>query len=512
MIQRIREHMASWAPGQKTGAFVLAFVAGMLCGLTAWVVAFCLAVLWIMRSFRLISWAAAVTALAAAVATANPPDVAAGLALADLRTLPEIKRLTTRYVSDISAERMIALNYALNAVSHSRVVTQAQPIGEGIARIDLNAYANYRDPESLKVLLAAWESLANIDPYWHITTQIIPPDKKEPETIVVDGGWITPKVSQELRALSGSAGCVLRADFFIAKVVAPPAYYQWAKVPATEDELLKSVGIDKDQQEKLAANTAANLLVSRITHKPRRVLHFSGPLGSTWVTQDVNSEAANKDPVRAPIDFKGKLGEAKFNFDASEVIFARPNHFWGGALYDSAGKIQQEVPANIAHDPGMKDGRVIPLVSCVHCHEVEGAGGLQSFKDDQFALLTGEAAILRSYLPEVASRVAELYDPARMNRAIERDRLDYADAVKLATLRTPAEASASLMRVYRGFVEEPVTRAAAAKECGLTEEQFIGATLASRDPILLSLRAGKSVRRGNFESSWNELMTLRGKP
>ncbi len=77
-----------------------------------------------------------------------------------------------------------------------------------------------------------------------------------------------------------------------------------------------------------------------------------------------------------------------------------------------------------------------------------------------------------------------------------------------ATGLTPHDAAAALASTYAQFVDRPVTRAIAAAECGVGEEQFVVATRHSTDPAILALRGGRELRRTTYEASFPELMLL----
>ena len=101
------------------------------------------------------------------------------------------------------------------------------------------------------------------------------------------------------------------------------------------------------------------------------------------------------------------------------------------ALYDAAGNRVDAVPDKVAKDFA-GDGIIRPLVSCLRCHERNGGlAGLQPFHDDQSDLL--RFATLTSFVPEVAQRIGELYDPDRLGKVMARAREDYTQAVGLAT-------------------------------------------------------------------------------
>lgn len=451
-----------------------------------------------------------ISTLLAALALAVTPAEATQAALADVQSLAPEHRGQMRYLVCETKDQQTAVAYVCNAISRSRIITTPKVVAGGLVRIDLAAYANQRDSRTYHELHAAWERLAADDPYFHIKTQVAISGQKEAKTVTVDGGWIGAAEAAALRQASASAGAVLRADYFIARVAAED-YYAWAGVPQKQGDFLNGLGVDKSVIEKLAADTAANLFRSNITHKPRRVVRLPGPQGSVWLTLDVDGESPDRDPIRNPVDVDGPAGKQRFNFQASEIFYTRPNGFWGVALYAANGERQASVPDKIAKDSESQDGIVQPLISCIRCHEAHGKAGLQPFTDDQHPLLTGEAAILKSYLPEVAQRVGELYDPAKLNREIDRDREDYEAAVKEACGCTTAEAAQSLAATFARYAYADVSRETAADECGFVVDRFVALTAGSTDPITLALRAGKKVTRKAFEASYSDIMQRVGK-
>ncbi len=271
----------------------------------------------------------------ATVAFAETPPTAARAALADLQAQPIERRQLLRYLAFDRPEQVAAVDYVLNAISRSRLIVRAEPVGATLLRIDLAACGNPRDPAALAELHAAWETLVLIDPYFHLRTQVAIPtnlaagldqrseksargaarhESTQPldlEAVTIDGGWIPADVARDLKLSTLSAGPVLRADFFVAHAAAAPHYYAFAGVPRTESELLKRLGIDRVAVDRLAADTAANLFISRVTNKPRRLVRLPGPLGGTWFSRDVEVETPDRDPLRNPVNYIGAAAGRK---------------------------------------------------------------------------------------------------------------------------------------------------------------------------------------------------------
>ena len=270
------------------------------------------------------------------------PETELQAALADLtaRVAPG-EHATTRYLSLYAVppskrrETAAVVSFVLNSVSRaaSLYVPETVPGCDGrILRVSLARYG--LPPET-------WKALTGLDPYWHIQTQVLTPAVK---TVYTDGGWLDLAAAARLRAMTGSGGAVLRADFFLAKAATTAGggiYYQLASVPEREAEFFNELGIDLPTIDSLGADEGANLLYSLVTRKVRRVVRRQGPLGGAWQTYDVQASTPERDPLRRPFAFE---------FDASELIASRRNGLHLFALYDRQGRRQDSVPDAIAKD------------------------------------------------------------------------------------------------------------------------------------------------------------------
>ena len=319
------------------------------------------------------------------------------------------------------------------------------------------------------------------------------------KTVTTDGGWVDLQAAARLRAATRSAGALLRADYFVTQATIPPRYYEFAGVPESESEFLKSLGVDQKVIDRLRANAGANLIISGVTAKPRRIVWSQGPLGGVYSTLDVERVDAPHDPLRRPISVAG----LEFQYDVSEWFAVAPNGLWRTALFNAAGRRQNAVPDRVAKDTSdpLGDGIVVPLVSCIRCHR---EAGLRPFADDQTRLLAG-GVDLYSYDPDIVQRAVEFYDEPRLQRQMQFDRQTYADAVRRATSgMKPEEVADALAEVVRNHSYLPVTIEQAAREVGLTLTEFRIALAATRDPVILLLLEGRPVLRGQWESSFAE--------
>jgi hypothetical protein len=433
-------------------------------------------------------------------------------ATADIQTVAPQLRPTTRYLTLYSIDetsRPTALqvtSYVLNALSRARSITAPELITPTLIRFNLTQYAP--EPDDLTAWLSAWEQLATTDPYFHLQTEVLVSgnaDKKQRTTdhgqrttaITTDGPWLDLTAAASLRAATASTGAILRADYFITAATQPPAYYQFAGIPETESDFLKSLGVDRDIIQRLRADVGANLITSGVTGKPRRIVWSQGPLGGVYSTLDVQQIDATRDPLRRPISTTFPIPHStvpipnstrissatgshqtpgtrppdttfSFRYDVSEWFALAPNGLWRTALYDAAGRRQNSVPDRVAKDTSdpHADGIIIPLISCIRCHR---ESGLRPFSDDQQLLLgaslplprgegRGEGAAaadgrssavsagfatappavsLYSPDPNISRRAAEFYDEPRLQRQIAFDRQTYAAALSRATTFAP---------------------------------------------------------------------------
>lgn len=431
-------------------------------------------------------------------------------AVADVERLPAEVRPGVRYLSLYAvpsqrrSEVQRVASYTLNALSRTRAITRPTLVAPTLVRFSISNYV--ADRAEFDAWAAAWEKLVETETYWHLRTQVAISDKRGSSVVsteTLDGGWINVAETAKLRAYCRSGGAILRADDFIARATATPHYYAFAGAPATEAEFLKSLGVDAATIDRLRANAGANLMISGVTQKPRRVVWSQGPLGGVYETLDVAAVDAERDPIRRPIS----AGGVNLKYDAGEWFAMAPNGLWRVALYDSAGKLQQSVPDKIAKDTSDPhgDGIVTPMISCIRCHT---ESGLRPFRDDQTRLFSTGRVDLRSYDPAIVQRAAEFYDEPRLQRQMAFDRQTYAQAVDRATGMKPEDLAAALARTVREFAYLPVTREQAAREIGVSQERLVAALEASHDPILLMLVEGRPVLRGQWESSFAEAATL----
>lgn len=451
----------------------------------------------LLRLFLLFDLFVALSIAARPLHAARPASELAA-AVGDLsRNVAPVDWRATRYVSIYHVteqqrdEHLAVLSFVLNSVSRqARLIAPAVVDGTrgSLVRINLDDF---------KLPADTWEALvADREPYWHITTEVLAPRTGKRTAVYTDGGWVNLDAARRLREATASGGAIVRGDWFITKATTPPHYFRLAGIGTTLADWHKLVGVDQRAIVAMRANHGANLITSGVTRKPRRISRWQGPAGGVWQTYDTFGDDPAKDPLRDPTLAGG--------YDASEHIAAKANGLHLFALFDAKGVRQDSVPDRLAKDDTDPhgDGVLVPMVSCVRCHVEDG---LRPFVDDQQRLLAGDVKLLAAD-KDTAESLAAFYNAARLEKQTARDREDYAAAVAEATGgMTTKQLVAALTEVFGAYQNQLLTPERAARELGV---ESLESLRASRDPILLALAAGISVQRQQWEASFAEAALL----
>lgn len=404
-------------------------------------------------------------------------------------------------------ELVAAVSLLVNSFSNVATIHRPVAVSPTLLRVDLSTYV--RTAGDYRTLALAWDAVAASDPYLHLKTEVLDPRTQRRTAVFTDGGWVNLAEAAKLRALTGSAAGLLRADWYVATCCRPEAYHELAGIPKTLGEYLGARGISLKAANDLQAVMAANLRRSGITDRPRRVGHLVGPIGSVYFTLDAAKTSAVNDPFRNPT--------SAVAFDAGEYIGVRPNGLHDYALYAANGQRQNAVPANIATDFSVHPPvEVIPMLGCVRCHnpsEAAAENGLRSFADAQREILRDPRAV-KAALAKDAAEVASLYSrQERLQRQVARDREDYAEAVELATGLKPWAAATALSEVFARYAQEDVTAAVALAELGIEPGEDPAETIrerlaAARGESIIALGRGKPIQRGEWEIDAAEAFTI----
>jgi hypothetical protein len=305
------------------------------------------------------------------------------------------------------------------------------------------------------------------------------------------------EAAAQLRSAAASSGAIVRGDWLVAELAAPPWYYRFTGIPEKEVDFFTLLGLDLEVVLRLRADRGANMIRSNVTRQVRRLARRQSPLGGAWQTYDVSTSLADRDPFRNLF---------AFNYEAGEHIAAKPNGLHYFALYNAEGDRQDAVPAAVARDTSdpMGDGQVVPMLSCVRCHR---ESGLRPFTNDQRRLLAGNVELFTER-PQDAERLAAFYG-RDLGKHLDRDREDYDEAVALlSSSLEPAEIAPALAAVYRRYAYELVSLERASDELGCHAPALAARFRASHDPVLLALAVGLAVGREQWEASFAEAAIL----
>lgn len=278
-------------------------------------------------------------------------------------------------------------------------------------------------------------------------------------------------------------------------------YYQFAgirkgaKQGTDEDALLEDLGVGSVKDgltarqlfERLRSDQRAAIFRSGVTGRPRQMEFFrtlagrvdqgSGLISITHDLRDQDIDVGTH-PIANLLAFK--------DF-AREVIFQRPNNLHGYALFNAAGKLQVEVPPDVAKDhtiPAPFTAKLQPAISCISCHEAEGSDGWKPVANSVQALvgiktkadIFGDLTQLDKTIPDTIDRLAGLYggDP---EKALQRGREEYSAAVLRATgpFRESAKgqtdvvklAGGRLVKIWRNYWYDLVSPQHALEELGV---------------------------------------------
>jgi hypothetical protein len=512
--------------------------------------------------------ALAVALIAAAPALAQTPDGVVKVAFLDLQgaTDPH-KQHVTRYLSlhalppaqRASYTKVIA--YSGNSTSFRSELWKPEPIAENLlVKVDLTALGwdygsrvkrlaelerrgvkfNFKSEQERLDFLNPWEALGRLDPYFFSSTH------RQPDGTYANRGWIDPSVDYAARHLSQSAKFVLRADWAIPRLLNEAKfggiYSTLLMMPPKEDDWYKALLIDIKAFEKDthilkggsvlgggSGGVALNNRELQLAPSP----YGPGGTGFYFRTYDVNQDArGNKSVLEA---FVGTL-----KHDGREAIFSLPNGLHGYRLDDGNGNQAADVPPDIAQvkeSPGglpIKDVRVINAYQCLRCHIPNN--GIYPFKDVVRETFLSPSANLnaKAYDPHKADDTAvaiEEYYSSRLPQVIERQRAEYAAALKDACDMEGPEAMKAVVGSVESYTHDIVSFEQIGRDVGYPVDptsdpygitrayltlQLMAASVDHvvagihyrGNPQLAVAATGQGLRRAAYEQSFADLMRV----
>ena len=159
-------------------------------------------------------------------------------------------------------------------------------------RLDLAAYSDFRQPQTYYELFAAWERLARDDPYFHIRTQVA--SGTNVTAVTTDGGWVGLEQAAMLETGPEQLWHGL-ASGLLHRASGWHGVLRMGRHPSKESaRVLQALRRRSAETNLLSADSAANLLRSHVTRKPRRIIQRPGVFGSVFQTKDVATEPAEE--------------------------------------------------------------------------------------------------------------------------------------------------------------------------------------------------------------------------
>lgn len=405
----------------------------------------------------------------------------------DASRLPADQAKQTRYLSlynvpvDRRPEAIKVLSFHVNSLSREADLVRPRRVTDSLVAVELDSYG---------WPAAAWDRLADADPWFHaqvqseiagereqefgyyvegrwVTTRVAKVATKESKRQTVSAPWLPVMESYLLVAAAGSPAPIYRADWFIDQTGqqrGEQGYYEFLGLKNLADaEAL--AGLDRKAAAKARREVAAIVTESGVALNNRQVWRFGTVAGGWWETRDANTSVAKKNAVRNL--------DGDFDFDAMEIYFTLPNGLFGLVLADKAGVLQAAAPDTIAadHVSTSNDRRVRIGVSCIRCHQ-EGLRPVQDWSRVVFRV--GNETALGSPDREKARRLRQLY-LGQFQKALTDDRTRYAETLNDFLGMKPDEISRQYAAAWRAYESDPILPADAARELGCTEDELIAA-------------------------------------
>jgi len=207
----------------------------------------------------------------------------------------------------------------------------------------------------------------------------------------------------------------MHADNFINVALGiPRVYNEIQQIPQDVNQLILGLGIDLNRAFRNPFEARLSCFNgSRIANQKNRMLlrlPQENTGGGFWMTFDTNSQfAAQKNCFDFPLFL---VGQARFQFDASEIIFEKDNGLQAYALYNAQGLREEEAPADVVRNVDSPFDAIIKNgLDCSRCHN----GGILPAVDGAKRSFLANAA---EHDPNDVELVRVLYANNDANQAI----------------------------------------------------------------------------------------------
>jgi hypothetical protein len=254
----------------------------------------------------------------------------------------------------------------------------------------------------------------------------------------------------------------VRADWFVATATRPPLYDVLLKVPATEAELEKELGVQFKRDFDNDTLLRAAFTESGVSRSNRLIDRHLGSFGYYYRSHDFGRIAGRAVLARFPLGpkFEGnQFADFAYEQDGGEIVYRLPNGLQGYLIVDGKGKRLSEAPVSVVRDLGEISGSpaVVNGISCMGCHKA----GIQPFVDNvrTSVVISGNAG----------RKVARLYRAQEIPSKLDQDTRSFVSALESAIgtfVRQPGENK----DIVKDF-PEPISHVAALYQAGVSAAQ-----------------------------------------
>lgn len=435
--------------------------------------------------------------LAPEEAAAASPATATAAAFQDIQRVQRKDRAYQRYLwaPNPSANFRKLIRIQANLLSTAGDFGLPTWVHPDLARLDLRDYGWDKRAE-------VWEKFAATDVYFHQRVRFAAParvvqfwpggkERGRPfrrgkyvrrvlagQVLDSPGFWLPQLQINSLRAQTYSEAPILNGEWWfvqtarqlsIRNVVEGTGYYDMLGLKDRK-AFFRLVGLNEAVAQRTFQEWRAVVAKSGVSAQNRQVLALRATTGRVWFTLDVFRAAGRGIAKR-------NLRRGEFKFDVQEIYGYLPNGLPVTFLADARGVAQATAPDSIGPDDSSlrrgRDGRIHANLSCIRCHGLD-RGFLKPV--DDWARKTfangGRPLSLQDYDRDVLQELRRQY-LADLNRMLNRDREDYSEATIRLTGLDVADMTRLYGRAWNSYVEQVVTRKAAAAELGVTEEVFV---------------------------------------
>lgn len=318
---------------------------------------------------------------------------------------------------------------------------------------------------------------------------------------LVDAPWLDPQMVAQLKLLTQSEFPVMRADWFVTNAVLPPAYYGLLKLGNKLADFDRLVGADEKLAGRVRGQDKASVVQSTVARNNRTLTRsFAATGGYYWISHDT---------LKSVDDRQYAINLLKEKFDATEVIATLPNKLQVYFVTNGQLERQDFAPPDIAVDDTAIDRVVRNGRSCMICH----SDGIRPIDDEVRAitdmLRNPDKVKLLIADDKDADEIHDLFG-TDLPAQVFLDAQMYRKAVAEATGLTSEKNAQQLAVFYNQYAESLLTEEVAARDCGLSVEDFRRLLPLSKDNVVLGFTRTpkRPVRRDQWERSYSEFMQM----